>query len=41
MTAFKRDEREGYSRSFHHFLQEIQDWEEFLTKINPDIGVIF
>ncbi|MEH1989969.1 MAG: ADP-ribosylglycohydrolase family protein [Nostoc sp.] len=36
VTAFKRDEREGYSRSFYHFLGEIQDGEEFLTKINPD-----
>ncbi|MEH1968310.1 ADP-ribosylglycohydrolase family protein [Nostoc sp.] len=36
VRAFKRDEREGYSRSFYHFLGEIQDGEEFLTKINPD-----
>ncbi|MFN6481553.1 MULTISPECIES: ADP-ribosylglycohydrolase family protein [unclassified Nostoc] len=36
VRAFKRDEREGYSRNFYHFLREIQDGEEFLTKINPD-----
>ncbi|MEH1938334.1 MAG: ADP-ribosylglycohydrolase family protein [Nostoc sp.] len=36
VRAFKRDQREGYSRNFYHFLLEIQDGEEFLTKINPD-----
>ncbi|HYX16939.1 MAG TPA: ADP-ribosylglycohydrolase family protein, partial [Nostoc sp.] len=36
VRAFKRDEREGYARSFYHFLQRIQDGEEFLTKINPE-----
>ncbi|MEH2213131.1 ADP-ribosylglycohydrolase family protein [Nostoc sp.] len=36
VRAFKRDRREGYARRFYHFLLEIQDGEEFLTKINPD-----
>ena len=36
LRAFKRDEREGYARSFYHFLREIQDGEEFLIKINPE-----
>ncbi|WP_234017054.1 ADP-ribosylglycohydrolase family protein [Nostoc sp. 'Lobaria pulmonaria (5183) cyanobiont'] len=36
VRAFKRDHREGYARKFYHFLLEIQDGEEFLTKINPE-----
>jgi ADP-ribosyl-[dinitrogen reductase] hydrolase len=36
VRAFKRDEREGYSRNFYHFLLGIQNGEEFLTKINPE-----
>lgn len=35
VTAFKRDEREGYARKFYAFLQEIQDGAEFLAKIRP------
>ncbi len=35
VTAFKRDPREGYSGNFYHFLIEIQNGEEFLTKIRP------
>ncbi|MEH2291865.1 hypothetical protein [Nostoc sp.] len=36
VRAFKRDQRKGYSRSLYHFLVEIQDEQEFLTKIRPD-----
>ena len=36
VKAFKRDPREGYARNFYHFLVEIQDGQEFLTKIRPD-----
>lgn len=35
VTAFKRDEREGYAGKFYSFLQEIQDGAEFLAKIKP------
>ena len=35
VTAFKRDEREGYAGKFYAFLQEIQDGEEFLARIRP------
>ncbi|MEM9119799.1 MAG: ADP-ribosylglycohydrolase family protein [Cyanobacteria bacterium P01_F01_bin.56] len=35
VTAFKRDEREGYARSFYAFLQEITDGDEFLARIKP------
>jgi len=40
VRAFKRDEREGYARSFYHFLRQIQDGEEFLIKINPDTNTL-
>ncbi|WP_414570777.1 ADP-ribosylglycohydrolase family protein [Nostoc sp. CCY 9925] len=36
VTAFKRDPRQGYARNFYNFLVEIQNTEEFLTKICPD-----
>ena len=36
VRAFKRDPRENYSGSFYHFLVQINDGEEFLTKIRPD-----
>ncbi|MFN6564198.1 MAG: ADP-ribosylglycohydrolase family protein [Nostoc sp. ChiSLP01] len=36
VTAFKRDPRLGYARNFYNFLVEIQNGEEFLTKIRPD-----
>ncbi|MEH2067566.1 MAG: ADP-ribosylglycohydrolase family protein [Nostoc sp.] len=36
VRAFKRDPREGYARNFYHFLVEIQNGAEFLTKIRPD-----
>ncbi|MFN6517730.1 MAG: ADP-ribosylglycohydrolase family protein [Nostoc sp. CreGUA01] len=36
VTAFKRDRRQGYAKNFYNFLVEIQDGEEFLTKIRPD-----
>jgi ADP-ribosyl-[dinitrogen reductase] hydrolase len=36
VEAFKRDPREGYARGFHAFLQEMQDEQEFLERIQPD-----
>ncbi|HLO86769.1 MAG TPA: ADP-ribosylglycohydrolase family protein [Nostocaceae cyanobacterium] len=36
VNAFKRDAREGYSRNFYHFLNSINNAEEFLDKIHPD-----
>ncbi|RCJ15196.1 ADP-ribosylglycohydrolase [Nostoc sp. ATCC 43529] len=36
VTAFKRDPRQGYARNFYNFLLEIQNGEEFITKIRPD-----
>lgn len=33
--AFKRDSREGYASGFYGFLQEVQNGEEFLSKIRP------
>ncbi|MEH2461904.1 MAG: ADP-ribosylglycohydrolase family protein [Nostoc sp.] len=36
VRAFKRDRREGYARNFYHFLVEIPNGQEFLTKIRPD-----
>lgn len=33
VTAFKRDQREGYAGRFYQFLLEIQDANEFLEKI--------
>ena len=36
VTAFKRDEREGYARGFYAFLQEIKTGDEFLAKIRPN-----
>lgn len=35
VEAFKRDPREGYAGGFYHFLQEVQDGEEFLARIRP------
>lgn len=35
VTAFKRDQREGYARRFYAFLQEIADGDEFLERIQP------
>ncbi len=36
VEVFKRDPREGYASSFHAFLRQIKDGEEFLEKIIPD-----
>lgn len=36
VTAFKRDEREGYARGFYAFLQSITDGDDFLANIRPD-----
>lgn len=36
VNAFKRDPREGYARNFYNFLLEIQNGQEFFTKIRPD-----
>jgi ADP-ribosylglycohydrolase len=36
VDGFHRDPREGYSRHFYFFLQEVHTGEEFLTRIHPD-----
>jgi ADP-ribosyl-[dinitrogen reductase] hydrolase len=36
VECFKRDMREGYAGSFHGFLRQVRDGEEFLARIRPD-----
>jgi len=36
VECFKRDERLGYSKGFHLFLQSVRNGDEFLKKIKPD-----
>lgn len=36
VRAFKRDPRKGYARSFHEFLQGVDDGDDFLARIRPD-----
>lgn len=36
VDVFKRDPREGYASSFHAFLRQIKDGDEFLEKIIPN-----
>jgi ADP-ribosylglycohydrolase len=35
VEAFKRDPREGYASSFFHFLKEIANADDFVSKIRP------
>ena len=35
VKAFKRDPRQGYARGFHEFLQQIEDANDFLSRIRP------
>lgn len=35
VQVFKRDQREGYARKFYHFLQSVNNGEEFLERIQP------
>jgi len=36
VEVFKRDPREGYSKAFYQFLQEVKTGEEFLQKMHPE-----
>jgi ADP-ribosyl-[dinitrogen reductase] hydrolase len=35
VEAFKRDPREGYASGFYHFLQHVEDGQQFLREIKP------
>ena len=35
VAVFQRDPREGYAGSFHGFLQEVRDGDDFLERIRP------
>ena len=35
VEVFKRDPREGYASGFYHFLQSVDDGEQFLRQIRP------
>lgn len=36
VQAFKRDQRQGYAHSFYHFLLNVRDEHDFLSRIRPD-----
>src|SRR5579883_1209184 len=35
VNVFKRDPREGYASGFSHFLQRVEDGQQFLREIRP------
>ncbi|MGH2347287.1 MAG: ADP-ribosylglycohydrolase family protein [Chloroflexota bacterium] len=36
VSAFKRDQRQGYAERFYNFLRHVQDGAQFLAEIDPD-----